>query len=106
MGKIFVDKMLRNGSDTDKNQYDGYAVTPNDTAATYQAQIPWQNGKPAICQGFYVTGAGNIAVVINAAGDTASFTVSANTLVPVAHTQIKATGTTATGLYALIRKGG
>jgi hypothetical protein len=41
--------------------------------------------------------------VLNAAGDTATLTVAANTLVKIGVAQIKATSTTATGIYALFR---
>lgn len=84
-------------------EYTGYAVTPDNAFANYQAQLPWQNGKPVVCQGIYVKTGGTIAVVLNAAGDTAALTVASATLVVIDHIHIKATGTTASGLFALTR---
>jgi len=103
MAKIYKRATLANG--VDEGEFEGYPVTPNDTAATYKAQLPYKNGQPRACQGVYVTGAGNVAMVLNAAGDTALLTVAANTLIVCEHLQINATSTTATGLIALVHRG-
>lgn len=81
--------------------YDGYAVTPSDTLATYQAQVPNFNGQPRVANAIVCTGAGNIALVLDAAGATALLTVDANDVYPIDFTQVKATSTTATGITAL-----
>ena len=107
MGALrFSEQAITNGRNTNDHGYDGYAITPSDTAATYNAQVPYQNGAPLTAQAIYVTGAGNVSVVLDAAGNTAVITAAANSLIPIAVTQIKATSTTATGVYALFRIGG
>lgn len=98
----FSDKQLYPGR-TGAKAYDGYPITPSDTLATYGAQIPAQNGQPIACDAIYITGAGAVAVVLDAAGNTAVITAAAGSLIPISFTQIMATGTTATGLYSLTR---
>lgn len=70
-----------------------YAVTPHDSneIGTYEPK------------GLYVGGAGNIAMRL--LGDTADITwtgVQAGSILPVVPQYIRATGTTATGLIALV----
>ena len=99
MGVKFAVKAAQVGYNQIYDQgYDGLAVTPNDGA-----DLP--NGS---CVGFYVTGAGNVAVnVLNsldptAAGGTATFTgLTAGQVVLCNTKRILATGTTATGIFAL-----
>lgn len=105
MGLLYREQSITNGRDM-THEYDGYAVTPNDTLATYQAQVPAQNGQALAADGIYVTGAGNVSLVLDAAGNTALVTAAANSLIPIKHIQVKATSTTATGISALFRKGG
>jgi hypothetical protein len=103
MGMKFTAATISGTGYSNSHEYDGYPITPNDTLTTYQAQVPQLNGNVQRGDALYVTGAGNIAIKLNSAGDTASLTESANTLVPIAAHQILATGTTATGLYMLFR---
>ena len=68
----------------------GAAITPHDT-----------NDLPALTQGVWVGGAGNVAGVLGD-GRVLTFTgVLAGTLLPMAFKRINATGTTATNLVAL-----
>lgn len=107
MGLKFSERsFVTSGRYTNANDYDGYAITPNDTLATYQAQIPTTQGSAMTGEAIYVTGAGTVSLVLDAAGNTATVTAAAGSLIPVAFTQIKATGTTATGIFALFRIGG
>lgn len=104
MGQVF--KVSNSGNPGDMSNavtYDGYAITPSDTLATYQAQTPSMNGQPRTANALVATGvAGTVALVLDAAGATATVTVGeANDIYPIDFIQIKATGTTATGIYAL-----
>jgi hypothetical protein len=103
MGLKFTAQTISGNGNSNSHEYDGYAITPNDTLATYQAQVPKVGNAVMRTDAIYVTGAGNIAVLLNSAGDSATLAVSANTLVPIAVHQIQATNTTATGIYALFR---
>jgi len=100
MGQVFTEQSVTTGRYTNASAFDGYAVTPNDILATYQAQVP-----QGTAQGIYVTGAGNVSLVLDAAGNTALVTAAAGSVIPVDHIQVKATSTTATGIFALFRKG-
>ena len=80
--------------------YDGLAVAPSDA-------VDLPNGA---CVGFYVTSAGNVNVDVlnsvdpNSAGGTAVFTgLVAGQIVLCATKRIRATSTTATGIFALYR---
>lgn len=80
--------------------YDGTACTPSDTTDLV-------NGA---CSAFYVTGAGNVTLdVLNSLDTTSSagtavFTgLVAGQIVLCSTKRIRATGTTATGIFALIR---
>lgn len=86
--------------------FDGYLVTPADGA-----DLP--NG---VCDAIYVTGAGNVNVDLYSIKQDASgastpaptaviTTVAANTITPTSARRIRATSTTATGIYALYRRG-
>lgn len=71
--------------------FDGLAVTPADAT----------NLPDGIARGLYCTTGGNIAVVLES-GATATLTsVPANTVVPISVLVVGATGTTASGIYAL-----
>lgn len=77
--------------------FQGSPTTPSDTVDSLDGP----------CQGLYVTGAGTVAVNLSAspAGtNTAVLTVAAGTIVRVHCTRVLATGTTATGLFALYDK--
>jgi hypothetical protein len=76
-------------------QYDGYAVTPDD--ANDLANGP--------CDAIYVTGAGNVAINLPDAGTAVLTSIGAAQFVECKAQRIKATSTTATGIYALYRKG-
>lgn len=54
------------------------------------------------CIGFYVEGAGDVGVTSNGTDITPA--VAANTMLPGHFTAFNATGTTATGIYALLAK--
>ena len=87
-----------NGAD-----FDGYAVTPADGT-----DLP--NGE---CDAIYVTGAGNINVNLNSikvdtgaiAGTATLTSLAANSITLVSAQRILSTSTTATGIYALYRRG-
>lgn len=69
----------------------GQAVTPSDT-------VDLTN----VSRWLFVGGAGNV-VVITSAGTTLTFTgVAAGTLLPIRVSRVKATGTTATNMVALV----
>lgn len=75
--------------------YDGYPVTASDS-------VDLTNGPT---QALFVTGAGNVAVNL-AGGGTATLTgLSAGQILDVAVTRVLATGTTATGIFALYNGG-
>lgn len=105
MGQVFKEQVVSNGDLGASQTFDGYAVTPNDTLATFQQQIPAQNGQPRVCNALVCTGVvGTIALVLDASGATATVTPGElNDIYPIDFIQIKATGTTATGLFALFR---
>lgn len=76
-------------------EYDGYAVSPNDSTDL-------ANGATSA---LYVTGAGNVNVNL-AGGGTATLTgLSAGQILQIAVTRVLNTSTTATGIYALYRPG-
>ena len=82
----------KNFSDADQHDYDGYAVTPTNA-------VVLSNG---LTRGIFVTGTGNVAGTMADGVTTVLLTaVPANTLLPIGMTVIAATGTTATGIYAL-----
>jgi hypothetical protein len=67
------------------------ALTPNDSTAISPGFTT---------KGIYIGGAGNLSVIINAA--TVAFQgVLAGTILPIAPTHVRATGTTATNLVAV-----
>jgi len=66
------------------------AVTPSDSADL--AQLAFS---------LYVTGAGNVCFV-GADGNEATWAVPANFVVPVVVKRVKNTGTTATGIHAIV----
>lgn len=71
--------------------FDGLAVTPADAT----------NLPDGIARGLYCTTGGNIAVTLES-GATATLTnVPANTVIPISVSIVGATGTTASGIYAL-----
>jgi len=73
-----------------RREYDGQSVTPNDGTDL-----------PDVAQGLIAGATGTIAVNLRN-GNTASITVgTANTIMPIEVTRVKATGTTATGIVAL-----
>lgn len=76
--------------------WDGYAVTPNDSA-----DLP--NGP---CQAICVTGStGNVAVNLDGDSTAVLAIAGANEIYPVMVARVKSTSTTATGIYALYKKG-
>lgn len=102
---LYNESNLEPGRDM-THEYRGVPITPNDTLATYSAQID-AGAQPRSAQGLTATGTGNVELVLDAAGNTALITVAvANTIIPVSFIQVKATSTTATGISALFRKGG
>lgn len=79
--------------DEGSSYQDAHAVTPSDAAA-----LP---GGP--CRGLFVGGTGTLTI-ITAAGTTTTLTIPVGACgftIPINATQIKATGTTATGIVAL-----
>lgn len=78
------------GSRPIEADYDGYPVTPSNT-------VDLTNGNT---KGLYATTAGNIAVVF-AGGATATIAVTAGQFVLASVSRVNATGTTATGIFAL-----
>lgn len=100
MGQLFQ-RSRTGGMNAAKNfklvdeQYDGYAVTPADGTDL-------DNGP---CDAIYVTGAGNVAINLPDAGTAVLTTIGAGQIVACAAQRIKSTSTTATGIYALYRKG-
>jgi hypothetical protein len=71
--------------------YDGMAVTPADATA-----LP-----SGICRGVAVTGTGNITGTTPSGATVVLTSVPINTVVPIDLSIIAATGTTATGIFAL-----
>ena len=71
--------------------FDGLAVTPADAT----------NLPDGIARGLYCTTGGNIAVVLESGATATLTTVPANTVVPISVSVVGATGTTASGIYAL-----
>jgi hypothetical protein len=93
------------GSDVDVNNpdYDGYAVTPADGT-----DLP--NG---CCDAIYVTGTGNVNVnLLSSKTDTGAIagtavltSLAAGSITECSAKRILSTSTTATGIYALYRRG-
>jgi hypothetical protein len=69
------------------------AVTPSDSADNV--------GTGNVAIGLYITAAGDVSF-IDADGGTATVTVPANFILTCSVARVKATGTTATGIFALI----
>jgi hypothetical protein len=69
---------------------DALAVTPNDAADLAQVAI-----------GLYVETGGTLSV-ITAAGETRDITVADFSILPVGVRRVRATGTTANGIHALV----
>ncbi len=94
MGLRFSNPLLTRGRGGQYPDLDGYAVAPSDTA-----DLP--NGP---CKGLAVTGAaGTVALQLDA-DSTATLTIGAgavNEVYLVGCSRVLATGTTATGIYAL-----
>lgn len=94
MGLRFSSQTISKGRAQQYPDFDGYAVAPSDT-------VDLPNGP---CKGLVVTGAaGNIAVQLDA-DSTATVTVGAgsvNEIYLIGCSRVMATGTTATGVYAL-----
>jgi hypothetical protein len=76
-------------------EYDGYAVTASDAN-----DLP--NGP---CDAIYVTGAGNVAINLPDAGTAVLTSLGAGQITECKAQRIKSTSTTATGIFALYRKG-
>jgi hypothetical protein len=95
MPRVLFSKAAYTRNQFDHLQFTGEPVTPNDSA-----DLP-----SGACIAIYVTGAGNVNVNL-AGGGTAVLTgLSAGQTVYVNATRIKATSTTATGIFALYRAG-
>ena len=60
MGLKFTNPQISGTGYSNGHEYDGYPITPNDTLASYQAQVPQLNGNAQRGDAMYVTGAGNI----------------------------------------------
>lgn len=112
MGQLFK-RNIFSGSGTGANtnnfgkshnvEYDGYAVTANDSA-----DLP--NGP---CDAIYCTAGGNVAVQFVRPDSSGNVTVLATTtltsvatgeILPIQVSRILTTNTTATGIFALYRK--
>lgn len=107
MGLIYKRQQLNgsaNGANTanfgkvNPNEYDAYPVTTSDS-------VDLPNGP---CDAIVVTGAGNVAVQLDIGGTavmaaTTLTTVAANQILPIQVSRIRATSTTATGIFALYR---
>ena len=74
--------------------YDGTPVTPND--GTDLAAVPGQ-----VVVGVAVTGAGNVNVDLPNGGTAVLTGLAAGQMVDIAVKRVRATSTTATGIYAL-----
>lgn len=102
MGLRFAAPKITQGLPTDGPDFDGYTVTPSDSADL-------TNG---ICKAIYCTVAGNVAFQlvrkdttgnVTLIGSTTLLSVAAGEIIPLVASRIFATGTTATGIYALYR---
>lgn len=94
MGVRFSTQALSRGRTQQYPDFDGYAVTPSDAA-----DLP--NGP---CRGLVVTGAGGTIAVQLDADTTATLTVAAgsvNEIYLIGCSRVMATGTSATGIFAL-----
>lgn len=69
------------------------SVTPNDSADNI--------GTGNVAVGLYITGGGAVSW-IDVDGNTTTVTVSPNVIIPGSFTRVRSTGTTATGIFALI----
>lgn len=87
-----IDKQAQRGDTTDFPAKSLRAVTPNDSA-----ELAY------VAKALYVGGAGNLSII--AQEDSAAITltnVAAGSIIPVRAKIVRATGTTATGIVALI----
>ena len=94
MGLRFSSASLSKGRAQQFPDFDGYAVTPSDSA-----DLP--NGP---CKGLVVTGASGTVAVQMDGDSTATLTVAAgsvNEIYLIGCSRVMATGTSATGIYAL-----
>jgi hypothetical protein len=94
---LFSSKLARGPSTPLKSEYQGVPITPNDTA-----DVPIGPGGVATpCVAVSVTGAGNVAVQLATGGSTVLTGLVAGQIVDCGIKRILATGTTATGVFAL-----
>lgn len=94
MGFRFANPLInyaKNSQDVQTHDFDGYAVTPADST-----NLP--NGRT---RALFVTGAGNVNVTLPSGATAVLTSVPANTLIPIEVSQVFATSTTATGIFAL-----
>lgn len=94
MGQRFKNTLInfaKNNQDVQTPDYDGYAVTADDSN-----DLP--NGP---CKAIYVTGAGNVAVNLVGGGTATLTSMVAGQILPISVSRIKSTSTTATGIFAL-----
>lgn len=75
--------------------FEGFAVTPADGSDLPTGQT----------DAVYVTGAGNVNVQLLGGGTAVLTGLSAGQILPIAVTRILSTSTTATGIFALYRRG-
>jgi hypothetical protein len=87
---LFSEKSITPGVSSG-TEFQGDAVTPSDSADLV-------NGP---CQAIYVSGAGNVSINLAAGGTGLLSGLSAGEIVRVNASRINATGTTATGIFAL-----
>lgn len=86
-----IDKFALHASKLSDPASDAFSVTPHDT-----------NDLPSVSRGIYIGGDGNLSI-ITLAGTTVTFAnLVAGTIVPIRAVQIRATGTTATNIVALV----
>lgn len=102
MPNLNFDQKFYTKDNQQRSEWEGVAVTASDSADL-------TNGT---CDAIYVTGAGNISVDIPNVSLTTGATTSqtaqviaaaAGSIVPVRASRIRATSTTATGIYALYK---
>lgn len=92
---LFAEKSQTPGVSTGV-EFQGDATTPSDSTNLV-------NGP---CSAIYVTGAGNVSINLAAGGTALLSGLSAGQITRVNASRINATGTTATGIFALYHNGG
>lgn len=83
------------------NSIDALGVAAGSIAVTPSNSVSYSGANGTIARGLYVGGAGNVTLVDYNGNVTLFTAVPVGTILPIAHTRVNVTGTTATNMVAL-----